>query len=73
MKYEYNNWVPKLKTFKSPRPFNVCFSIEDWQGDGFIRLTVAVLYRSVQVIVPFSNDKHHYQFDFNLMRRNKKS
>ena len=64
-------WNPAsatVRTFKSPRLFNVLFSYEDLQGDGFIRLTVGVLYRSVQLIVPFEN-KARRHFEWSLFQK----
>jgi hypothetical protein len=44
-----------FRTFKSPRLFNLNLSIENWQGDGFVRCTVGLLYRSIQLTIPFVN------------------
>jgi hypothetical protein len=51
------DWLDSgVRFFKSPRPLQVCFSIEDLQGDGFIRLTFGLLYRSIQFTTQFNGN-----------------
>ena len=69
---EGKRWHLYFRTFKSPRLFNVLFSVEDLQGDGFIRFTIGFLYRSVQLFMPFPNDKYHFSFDFRLFGHDRK-
>lgn len=61
-----------VRFFPSGRLFNVCFSIEDLQGDGFIRLTIGLFYRSIQLVIPFNN-KRHLELDFRLFGRKRLS
>lgn len=60
------NWHPYIKTFKSPRLFNLLCLVQDWQGDGEIRLTIGVFYRSLQFVLPFPGDKIKFRCDWRL-------
>jgi hypothetical protein len=47
-----------VRAYKVPsRFFNILLSVEDLQGDGFVRLTFILFYRALQVYVPFSNKR----------------
>jgi hypothetical protein len=43
--------------------------IEDWQGDGFVRTTLIVWHRAIQLVIPFDNNKHRYDFRWSLLER----
>jgi len=74
MKWSYNeeHWFPArpaVRLFRTPHaPNNVLFYIEDMQGDGMFRLTVILAQRAVQVCVPFSNGKRHWEFSWILRK-----
>jgi hypothetical protein len=65
---QWPNYHPQFKVFKSPRPLQICFDIRDYQGDGFVVLTIGICYRSVQLAIPFPNDKHRYSFGWKLFK-----
>lgn len=59
-----------LRFFKSPRLFQMCFSIEDYQGDGFIKTTFGIFKRSIQITIPFNGNKLKYRCNWILFRKN---
>jgi len=66
MIFSKNGYDPGIRFFKSPRPLQICFSLEDLQGDGFIRFTFGLLYRSAQLTLRFNAEKYKSRCDWRL-------
>ena len=56
---------PGFCIFRSPNRFYFGISIEDFQEDGFIRLTLTVWRRAIQLVIPFVNC-HRHKFDIHF-------
>jgi hypothetical protein len=57
-----------IRIFKVPRFCNLIFSVEDLQGDGFVRLTLSCFYRAVQIYFPFNNNSKRFNLDWRIFR-----
>lgn len=66
--YVKHNWDIYIRTFKTPKLFNMIFSILDMQGDGFILMTIGFLYHSIQLEIPFPGDKIKTRIDWRLFK-----
>lgn len=69
-----SNWAPSTTTIRFYRPtrrFNLCFSVEDLQGDGYVRFTLIVFKRAMQLVIPFVNRRRVF-FEFQLFPWNRK-
>lgn len=63
------NWNIYIKTFRSPRRFNILLDLFDMQGDGLILLTIGINYRSIQFQMPFPGDKIKTRLEWSLFSR----
>lgn len=66
MAFRKNGWVVDI--FKSPRIFNIIFDIYDLQGDGEIMFCLAILWRTLKIVIPFNGEKHKFRYSFWLFR-----
>lgn len=55
-----------VRFFKSPRPLQICFNIDDYQGDGLVKLTIGLLYNSFQITIPFNGSNFSYRCNWKL-------
>ena len=53
---QYKDWMPYFKWFSNSILFYIFFEIFDFQGDGFIMLTLCLWRRCFQIQIPFPGD-----------------
>ncbi len=55
-----------IRLYKTKRFFNLIFSIDYIQEDGYMRATVIIVRHAVQLVIPFNN-KRHFKYIWRLV------
>jgi hypothetical protein len=56
----------QFRTYKSPRNFQLCFIVDDMQGDGFVHVSIHLLKKALAFEFPF--DKKSPQIRWRLIK-----
>lgn len=65
----YRNWFPYFKFFRNQALFYFLFEVFDFQGDGFIIITLCIWHRVLQMQIPFPGDKIKWRTTWRLPKK----